>query len=94
MIYLAVNGNNEEVMFQTEPKYDEIMGKWYVKNDKIYFKHTTWDDGMDGLLECNYNYRPYINTGIVLPRGTIERLTGVKSNFRNKPIKIENLWNI
>lgn len=91
MIYLAINENNDEVMFQDEPKYDEIIGKWYVKNDKIYFKHTTWDDGIDGMLECNYNYRPYIDTGIVLPIGTIERLTNIKTSFKNKPIKISKL---
>lgn len=91
MIYLAINKNNDEVMFQDEPKYDEIMGKWYVKNDKIYFKHTTWDDGIDGMLEYNCNYRPYIDTGIVLPAGTIERLTNVKTSFKNKPIKISKL---
>lgn len=89
MIYLAINKNKDEVMFQTEPKYDEIMGKWYVKHDNIFFKHTTWDEGIDGLLECNYNYRPYINTGILLPRGTIEKLTNIKTNFKNKPIKLE-----
>lgn len=90
MIYLAVNRNNEELLFDSKPKYDRILDSWYTTSDNIYYKHFDNSEGIDGMFNTPI-YRKYINCGVKLPTGSIFKLINKHLTFKDEPFCLENV---
>lgn len=84
MIYLVVDRDNNEYLFNSCPKYDRLMDKWVNINENIYYKFNNVDNGIDGAYD-EPSFRPYIDKGILLPKGTIKKLTGKTLTINDEP---------
>lgn len=88
MAYLVVDKKERELIFESEPSYDKMLDFWYIINENIFYGHYVDDSGFSGGIETGRIYKPYINTGLYLPPGSIEKLIGRKMSPLEKPIKI------
>ena len=72
MAYLAVQSWGDEVMFHNCPTRKENK---YWQDDEVY-----WE--IRGLTTCAQDY------SIVLPKGTIKKLTGRDMTWEDEPINL------
>ena len=82
MAWCAKERDGKEVIFKYKPKWNDWQGQW---NDEIMtFVEVNHWDGKGYWNEL----RP--NTRIIVPKGTIESITGIKMSYKDKPIKFKN----
>ena len=55
-----------------------LMSGRYTKNE--------WDRWCDGFSSDSGNFLPF--SGVVLPKGTIEKITGTKLTWVDEPVKL------
>lgn len=84
-VYLAVDNDGTEKMSNSplarlnEVTNDKNILNFFAKNRRKSWVNT-WN---------NWSNETFFFEGIILPKGTIERLTGEKITFKDEPIIIE-----
>lgn len=87
MIYLVVDKKDNELLFDMCPVYDKLIEMWYTIPDGVYSAFKSSEN-----YEPSYTqYRPYINMGITLPKGSIERLIGKSLKFQDGPFCVDSV---
>lgn len=73
MTYFAVNKNGKEVCSNLKPHRDRCEGYWV-------FNEPSWNyyDDCEGTIQVDC---------IVLPKGSIEKITGKKLTWEDEPIR-------
>lgn len=82
MAYLAVDRNNQELMFDGKPIYDRIEDCW-VEDDGDELVYNDYADFSAGV-----HWEDKVFYGIELPKGTIEKILGKELTFRDDPVEI------
>lgn len=89
-LYLAVNKDGTEIvsnksMFRAEIGLQSLIDKFDTKYEMYRYKCiNVWaDDYSTG------HYNVPIFTGTILPEGSVEKITGKKITWNDKPIEIE-----
>lgn len=85
MAFLAVNRNEEELIFNEEPIYDRVEDTWKVLRVRSELVYDDPHDYSSGTHEETVNDDDY---GITLPEGTIERIIGGPLSLANNPVEI------
>ena len=91
MAYVVVGKNEEELLFSEKPYYDRVLDKWVVDSKTLYelLPPKFAQSSIDFLFDVPVNYRHYIDSGIKLSKGTIEKMLGYKINISNGPILLD-----
>lgn len=91
MAYVVVGKNEEELLFSEKPYYDRVLDKWVVDSKTLYELHPPKfvQSSIDFALSVPVSYRHYIDSGIELPKGTIEKMLGYKIDISNEPILLD-----
>ena len=81
MAWCAKERDGKEVIFRCKPKLDSFTGQWSDEiTDFVITNHYFGSGHSETIRE---------NSRIILPKGTIESITGIKMSYKDKPIKFK-----